>query len=338
MIADRISLPFHSNPYSVMYHHLAFPLGILQGHTEIDISPWLCDKYINCQFCFKKGSTQRYNIVLEDPWFLKDELFILQKVILSPGLRQTLFGSYTEFLLNMINMGYYPNGNYNESLIPCKNSYGMEYYRHDYLLTGYDTNTNYFQSVGYVDDSKFCFFNIPFRIMEQSLETLIEQRVELCFWGITPHANFSINIPAIRTDLASYLNSSSTPYLPKEGYRYGISAHKSFGEYISFLTPKNALSDRRYTRGFLEHKFLMRFRLNYLFHHGHIHTYEHVEMAEFLYQKATNIQMLGLKFYLKPQQRLLNKMQLLVDEITDAEAHYLPLVLAELSDHGDDNV
>ena len=47
---------------------------------------------------------------------------------------------------------------------------------------------------------------------------------------------------------------------------------------------------------------------------------------------------IGLKFYLKPQQRLLNKMQLLVDEITDAEAHYLPLVLSELSDHGDDNV
>ena len=83
MIADRISLPFHSNPYSVMYHHLAFPLGILQGHTEIDISPWLCDKYINCLFCFKKGSTQRYNIVTEDPWFLRDEMFILQKVLYS---------------------------------------------------------------------------------------------------------------------------------------------------------------------------------------------------------------------------------------------------------------
>ena len=104
------------------------------------------------------------------------------------------------------------------------------------------------------------------------------------------------------------------------------------------LTPQNALRDRRYTRGFLEHKFLMHFRLDYLFHRGYIRTYDFVEKALYLYRQATNIHMLGLKFYLKPQQRLLNKMQLLVDEITDAEAHYLPLVLAELSDHGDDNV
>lgn len=338
MIADRISLPFHSNPYSVMYHHLAFPLGILQGHTEIDISPWLCDKYINCQFCFKKGSTQRYNIVTEDPWFLRDEIFILQKVLLTSDLRQTLFGSYTEFLLKMINLGCYPNGNYNEALIPCKNTYGMEYYRHDYLLTGYDANTKRFQSVGYVDDFQFRFFDIPFDLMEQALTTLVERIVELCFWKINPAAVFSINIPSIRNELASYLNSSPYPYPPKDGYRYGITAHKYLGKYFSMLSPQNALRDRRYTRGFLEHKFLMHFRLDYLFQQGYIRTYDHVEKARYLYRQATNIHMLGLKFYLKPEQRLLGKMQILVDEITDAEAHYLPLVLAELSDHGDDNV
>ena len=104
------------------------------------------------------------------------------------------------------------------------------------------------------------------------------------------------------------------------------------------LTPQNALRDRRYTRGFLEHKFLMHFRLDYLFHQGYIRTYDHIEKARYLYHQATNIHMLGLKFYLKPEQRLLNKMQILVDEITNTEAHYLHLVLSELSDQGDDNV
>lgn len=98
-IADFIELPFHPTPYTVMYHHLAFPLGILQGHADIDITPWLCGKYINCKFRLGKNNDQRYHIVIEDPWFTKENIFIFQNIVLNSNLRQQLFGSYTQLLM-----------------------------------------------------------------------------------------------------------------------------------------------------------------------------------------------------------------------------------------------
>lgn len=337
-LADRIKLPFYPTPYTVMYHHLAFPLGILQGHSDIDIAPWLCGKYINCRFRLGKNIDQRYNIIIDDPWFTCENVFIFQNMILDSNLRQQLFRSYTQLLMYMLNQGCYPAGNYNEALIPCKSTYGSEYFRHDYLLTGYDKNMKLFHSVGYTDDAHFRFFDIPFDIMEQSLVTLVEKRVELCFWKINPSADFSINIHNIRNDICSYLNSSPAPYIPKDGYSYGLDAHKHLGNYLSFLSPRNAHRDLRYTRGFVEHKFFMHFRMNYLYQKGFLRSYEHVGQALSIYHRAMNTHMLALKFYPRPQQKLLNKMKELVDESVAIEMQYLPLVLSELSDYGDDTI
>ena len=35
----KVILPFEDHPYSLTYHYIAFPMGIIQGNAKKDITP-----------------------------------------------------------------------------------------------------------------------------------------------------------------------------------------------------------------------------------------------------------------------------------------------------------
>lgn len=328
--AEKIMLPFHPKPFATMYHHLAFPIGILQGHTQFDLSPWLSSKYINCKFQMGENIMQRYNIAVDDPWFLNDEIFEFQNVKLCQHTFFQLFGTYVTLLKKMLALGYYPNANYNEALL-VKGAAPGSYRYHDFLLIGYDNAQSVFHSIGYLGSDHIHFFDIPFEIMEKAIRTLKTSCVELCFWKVKPEATFDFHIKEITEELQNYLHSTVPHNKQQKNYCYGLDAQTHLGNHFKSLSPGNQQRDRRYTRGFAEHKFFMRKRIEYLTERNYLSSRSALDHARVVEQIGNNIHLLALKFYATSQHRLLEKMEKLVYQTVEIEQQYLSSVLLELT-------
>ena len=85
-----------------MYHHIAFPMGIIQGNAQTDITPWLCGKYINCSLAKDKNSQNRFTIYTSDLWGVEDYILMRQQIVLYPELYYLLFDDEVMHLRKMI--------------------------------------------------------------------------------------------------------------------------------------------------------------------------------------------------------------------------------------------
>ena len=85
-----VLLPFQDQPYTLMYHNTAFPMGIIQANSTQDLTPWLCGKYINCYFQTYSPSNKFVNCVT-DHWAEKDGILSKERLELSLFLYEQLF-------------------------------------------------------------------------------------------------------------------------------------------------------------------------------------------------------------------------------------------------------
>lgn len=104
---DRIKevlLPFQEQPYNLMYHNTAFPMGIIQANATQDLTPWLCGKYINCYFKTFSGSNKFVNCIT-DNWAEKDQILFKQRLELAWEHYEIYFGNIISLLKNMLDLG-----------------------------------------------------------------------------------------------------------------------------------------------------------------------------------------------------------------------------------------
>lgn len=90
---NKVRLPFKTNPLSVMYHNLAFPLGVIEGNAKCDITPWLCHKFINCIF----NSNVENKFSISDNWGISEQINFSQQMHL-------YFDSYNKIGIDIIQM------------------------------------------------------------------------------------------------------------------------------------------------------------------------------------------------------------------------------------------
>lgn len=329
MSANKI-LPFVKDPYSIMYHYTAFPLSIVQAKMEKEIfEQWFVSKYINTSFDYNsKGN--KFNIG-EDLWFTNEEILYRHHFSVSKSVYSNNDIDLIEIIKNMINKGYYPQGNYNEQFVPGKSAYLDDvYYHHDYLLVGYDDNDNCFTSVGYIDN-KYQEFKIPYFNMQKAIETLEGTFIRVDFLEYNESKEIVFDLKKITDELEKYINSmglldSST------NKHYGISSIKDLIEFFESNASTNKKIDMRYVRGLMEHKFFMNNRINYLYNSGYLINPEYIISSKKVYELATMIFMLSLKYSSLKNESLINKITTLLGEMIDKES-YLVNVVKELKVH-----
>lgn len=331
---DIVHLPFENKPYTQMYNHLAFFLGIVMGNADKDITPWLCSRYINCRFV-ESTPQSKFNIILDDPWSSKENLLFKQNIILEREMFDALNIDYVNLLRSMLLQGYYPYGNLNEQYIPGKLSYQRRYYLHDYLLIGFDDEKQCFLSVGYLKNKKFQEYEIPYECMVNAIKSIESSKITLGFLEFNKEFDFDLNLRKVKTELCNYLNSTADmPFL--QGRYFGLAAMKQLiGEFENDLNNKKGL-DNRYSRGFMEHKFFMDLRCKYLLNNSYIVSKGITDTARQVYEMAETVQMLVLKYNITLKtdigQRAIDKMS----EILEKEQDYIPLLVKELEDKRND--
>jgi len=323
-VKKKEMLPFEDQPYSLMFHHTAFPMGIIQANAKEDITPWLCGKYIN--WSIHRQDSEYFSIV-QDERGLNDEIMFVQRQELFPQTYRAIFGDIIEELKRAISLGNYPYGFYNEEFIPGKVHFQKRYYFHNYLLIGYDDSEQAFISVGYMEGQRFRRYPITYKDMRRALETLQTPKIisELCRFN--PDAKFEFNLRRVTAELSNYL--ASAPSLGGD-FDWGMAVYKRLADLYTLLGKEGQPMDYRQTRGIMEHKFFMRMRMEYLFKQGYLSDGQTLTCAEEIYRIAERIHLLALKYNMTGRASLISAINQSLHEMSAAEQGYLPGVLETL--------
>ena len=328
MIKKDVLLPFEDKPYTIAYQNSAFPMGIIQANAREDIDPWLASKYINCRY--HPGNI--FDICITDKWFCEDGKLLYQRVNLAKNLYADLSVDYIQLLREIIDLGFYPNGIYNEEYIPGKDNFQNSYFAHDYLLIGYNDEEQVFYSVGYLADRKFQRFIIPYGSMKQSLQTLKEPSIPFYILKYNVKAKYVFDTDAFLQDLSDYINSKTSVKSFHTDTYFGMQAiHEMAKDLLSRAKQKRRI-DNRYTRALMEHKSLMVKRINYLINEVGVNLSKIQENATKVHTMAETIHLLGLKYLMTRDFSIAERIFELINKMLVLESEYLPVLHDRVKD------
>ena len=326
----KLILPFEDHPYSLMYHFHAFPMGIIQGTAQEDITPWLCCKYINCTFDKDLKTVNRFTIGTSDIWAVNDKILLKQRVDIKSTLYYDLYDDVVIMMRKMIAMGCYPHGMYNEEYIPGKWAYQTEYFLHDFILIGYNDISQEFTSTGYLRNRKFQRYTIPYKNMEQAIKTVISTKIGLNFWRYNPEAKFELNLDRLISELSDYLQSTTSMKIFSDNKHWGMEAIQQLSNLFKQCGEEVISVDNRYTRGLMEHKFYMQMRIEYLLKKRFLADASYFDKASEVYKLAERVHLLCLKYNMTRNFKIISHVCELMNDMLLIEKSYLPDVLTEL--------
>lgn len=141
--------------------------------------------------------------------------------------------------------------------------------------------------------------------MVKAIETLRTPKNELRFWKYNSTAEFSFNFKRIISDLSDYINSeNSLPHPQYNNRSFGLSAIINLCEYLLKTTSECGYIDLRYTRGLMEHKYIMNLRIKTLHEHNLFNDRKWLEKSKTVYDIAKKIHLLSLKFIMTNQKSI----------------------------------
>ena len=320
-------LPFSDNPLLLCYHNRAFPFGIIQANSPVDVTKWSCTKCINCNF-FSERSNNKFNIAVPDVWGVDEGLVDHQIVSLSKEACQLSDEDLLQTLKSSIDNDYYISGIFNERYIPNKWSYGCKDFVHDFLIIGYKEDS--FISIGYVSNGKFERFEIPNEKLVNALRTIPDAKIKLNLYKYNAQAIPTPCIERMIDDLKKYISTANYFFdqYPKVNL-FGIAATvrlKMF--FANEIDQGKTYVDRRYSLAFYEHKYILA-KLVELF----LDSEERKQYQESVSQnleKAKLVHLLGLKITYSRDMKLISRVIELMDEIIVDEIQYIPSLIESL--------
>jgi hypothetical protein len=266
-----------------------------------------------------------------DRWCAEDKILFQQRMELLPESYDLLFkGDIISLFKQMLDLGWYVHGGYNEQCIPGKSSYQNRYYEHDYLLIGYDEDAKHFISVGYLANSKFQRYAIPYECMKNSLATLKAPKINCNFWKYNDGDTFEMNNIRLVTELEDYLNSTTSYSIYKNDKVWGIDAIKSVGNELAATCKSDNYIDHRYTLGVYEHKKFMANRIEFLLKNEYLKDSDFLNVANEILKLSQTTHLLGVKYEFTKSESISTSINELYDRMIALEKDYLRGVLLEL--------
>ena len=324
----KILLPFDEYALPQTYHHLAFPMGIIQGNACTDVTPWLCGRYINC--IFSPTIKNKFNICLQDAWAQEDKILFYQRIDLLRNIFANLNFDILSLIRKLLACHQYVSGIYNEEFIPHRFAYGVKYYSHDFLLIGYNDIDRIFYSVAYLKNGKYQRFEIPYENMMDAVTSLESPKVALAAWAYNTEATYPLDLQRIAVGLEDYINSENS--LKQYNHPmacFGLSGILELKNYF-VREAESGNIDLRYTRGLMEHKYFMQRRIEYLLSQGYLNRETFKTCSSDVYHLSEKVHLLGLKFSMTENRTIIGGIEKNMDDMIKIEKEYLPQVLEQV--------
>ena len=131
--------------------------------------------------------------------------------------------------------------------------------------------------------------------------------------------------------MENYLNSKGDFIKNEIDVVYGISAIYKLIEYINKTIALNGQLDIRYVRGFLEHKFFMKQRIQYLLKKGYLKNETLLQASTRIYEIAAQVQKLSIKYILSNDINIISRIEEMIKNTIGLEKEYLSKTVSDLS-------
>lgn len=316
-------LPYPDKPIFICYHNKAFPLGIIQANSPVDIKKWVCSKSVNCVYT-PSSPKNKFDFAINDVWGQKEGLMVQQLFYLKKDLIKLSKLDLIDFFKIVIDNNCYIHGTYNERYIPRKRAYNKEDYYHDFLIIGYDDKN--FISAGFVANGRFEKYNIPYQNFVDSLYNLSWSRIDLNFFSYNDNRVPSYNGKRMIDDMEKYMESIyCLDDMPLDKPSYGLSSIMRVKDFfIDEVQKKGDISiDMRYSRVLYEHKWMLT-QLVDSFLADDINKDKYRTFAARNFDRAKLVHMLGLKMLISQNPAIISNVSFLIDQIVEDEKQYMP--------------
>ena len=309
-----LKLPIELNPKIKSYQYVAFPMSIIEANGKENIIPWLCTKCIKC--CFDMEPRQnRFLICLNDSYGKTDNILKHQHISMDKSTYKAIGINYVEFLKTLISDENYITGYCNERYISSKAAYEKHDYMHDYLIYGYDEIESIFYSLGYTNSMHYEEYKIPYNDFVNSILFTNTDQIEFNAWKYNKNNNYSLNLNNVIKDLEEYALSIYSGDGWKNSYLFGLNAMKALSE--CFKQTENV--DIRYTRAYMEHKYLMLQRLEYIEKTKGCNISKCIKTYKEIYKSTIIIHNLSIKYNITQNKKLLDSILSYMCEIWEYE-------------------
>ena len=126
-------LPFPDTPIFLCYHNRAFPFGVVQANSPVEITKWVCTKGINCGF-YSESPANKFSFAVSDLWSVGEHLMSQQTLQIQKDYLNLFNIDLLQILKTAIDNGCYIHGAYNEKYIPGKWANNREDHMHEILF------------------------------------------------------------------------------------------------------------------------------------------------------------------------------------------------------------
>jgi len=338
-------LPF-KYPVITSYPKHAQLLAGLLNYPEVDA--WFYSNYI--QLFAGKGFENEGDFF--GGWFdfytthhLFFEVPIITKQRILRSILEHSSRNILDFVYEMINQEFYVWLYVDKYFIPNSTAFGKHFHPHSILIYGYKKEERLFKIAGFFnhngfreltvkeDDLKKAFFS---RDLIDHFEK--ENYLEYVFlYKFNEKGKYSLDINCIRGLLSDYYHSQNTSEKfgmvrnPAEG-TYGLNIYKRLQEFVKIGIEDRPLDVRPF-HVLYDHKKCMNLRINYLHNLGYI---SKIDELSNLYlrveQQALILRNHVLKYNCSTNNSiLLNKINTMIDRISDLECNALEIFLSEIS-------
>ena len=256
---SKVILPFTTDVEDKAYQYSAHALGAIK--TSINNSNlWAAGKLLSIYF----ESNNQLHMNDADLWSINEGLTTQELKILNPSLNIGARSDLLNLIKHKISIGNYIVGMYDEYFIPNKDTYLKSHFLHDYLLYGFDDSQEVFKSAGYVANTKYEYFDIPYSAYIDSITLCDCAEIPLYFRYVhnqfMPELDFG-NICEKLEDIL--LSRDNLPRQEGEPARiYGIAGLECYQKYIANF--KYEKLDLRNSRSYMEYFQYMYLRLQAL--------------------------------------------------------------------------
>lgn len=255
-------LPLCKRPLIMSYQSHAYYLGIL--FTSKYFRDYFCCNFIN--WYYHQDANNKLDFVMERRY--SDELFFLyNKVGYNTSLDLFNGDCIIQLISNMIQYNYYICGEINEYYVPHRLNYQKQYFEHDFLIYGFDSDRKEVNLIGYTDRGIYEETTLSFKDLERGLYSF-KSTNWINFIKIDKDYEFVFDLKQYKSLLNDYLQSKNTYHqFEDKPCTFGINAIMNFAQ---DLRENCVLDDLKYYRLLFEHKKSMYYKIKYLLDHQYI--------------------------------------------------------------------
>ncbi len=287
-------------------YNYAVPLTIM-GITDAYL-PWLFSHYINLHF-LRSSDYESFNFA-EAEFPIRYEGVFAHFLKYTEADRSSADGCIADYLMKLIDDGFYVYATFNKFYIPGTFYYRRTYFHHPLLVYGYCTDRREFYIKTFNEHFVYSDSKASFEQMADAFAYVDEPSLSDSYRTIRqfqwlPDRTYAINIPQIVRSMDQFVNpplSGSTSVTGHNVYPIiqwhieQLLADKTEG----LARRRKLFSTRKNLQVILEHNQLMLMRIHYLIEHGHLPGKDYEQRQKALVNAVEILRSLFVKYWIRP--------------------------------------